>query len=113
MFRSVQAGFFQRVATGHAGTLVEGLALADHHGGHMGQRREIARSADGALFRDHRGDALVQHGLDQADQLDAHARSAAAERNELQRHDQPDDVIRQRRTNAAAMRQDEISLQLR
>jgi hypothetical protein len=34
-----------------------------------------------------------------------------AQRNQFQRHDQADDVLRQRRANAAAMRQDQVALQ--
>ena len=34
-----------------------------------------------------------QHRLDQRDRTGAYARRAAAERDQLQRHDQPDDVL--------------------
>ena len=77
----------------------------------MGERREIAGGADGALFRDDRDDALFEHRLDQPHQFEPHAGSAAAERDQLQRHDQADDVLRQRLADAAAMREDEVALQ--
>jgi hypothetical protein len=99
------------VAAGQALATEEGFAFAHHDGGEMGEGCEIAGGADGALFRDQRHDALFQHGLDQPYQLQPHARSAAPERDQLQRHDQAHDVFRQGSADAAAMRQDEVALQ--
>lgn len=79
----------------------------------MGQRREIAGSADRTLFGNDGNDTFLKHGFDQPHQFQPHAGSAAAERNQLQRHDQPHDIFRKRCADPAAMRQDEIALQRR
>lgn len=93
-----------RPAKGH-------VTLADHRRGHMRQRRQIAGSAHGTFLGNDRNDALDQHRFDKADQFRAHARSAAAERDQLQGHDQADNVFRQRVADTAAMRQDQIALE--
>ncbi|MEY9166480.1 hypothetical protein ABIE78_004599 [Sinorhizobium fredii] len=89
----------------------EGFAMAHHHGGHMGERCEVAGSTDRTLFRDQRDDALFEHSFDQPNKLEAHAGGAASKRDQLQGEDQAHDVFRQRLTDAAAMREDEIALQ--
>ncbi|MCY1553301.1 hypothetical protein D9M68_897710 [compost metagenome] len=76
----------------------------------MGQRRQIPRRANRALFGDHRNDAVLQHVFDQGDQFHPYARRATPKRQELQRHDQAHDAFRQRRTDAAAVRQDQVAL---
>ena len=79
----------------------------------MRQRRKVARCADGALAGDHRGDALAQHVLDHGEGLPGDARGAAPGREQLQRHHQPSGGNIQRLADAAAMRQDQVALQLR
>ncbi|MEY9787198.1 hypothetical protein ABIE77_001756 [Sinorhizobium fredii] len=95
----------------HAFAGDEGLAMPHHHGGHMGERCKVAGGADRALLRDQRNDALFEHPFDQANEFETDAGSAAPERDELQRHDQADDVIGQRLADPAAMREDQIALQ--
>ena len=48
---------------------------------------------------------------EQADELQPHARRAAAERNQFQRENQPHDVFRQRRADAATVGQDQVALE--
>ncbi len=87
------------------------LAVADHHGGHMGEGGEVARGADGALRGDDGRDARGQHLFQQGHDLPPHAGGAAAEGEELQRHHQAGDRAGHRIAHAAAMRQDQVALQ--
>ena len=89
----LQAGCGESAARRHALAVEEGFALAHHHRRHMRERRKIAGSADRALFRDDRDDALFQHASISANDVRPDAGSAAPERDELQRHDQADDVF--------------------
>ena len=93
-------------------TLMLRRSLADHHGGHMGERREVTAGPDRALRGDDRCYAMRQHRLQQRHDIPPNPRSTAPKRQQLQRHHQPDDVARHRIANTAAMRQDQVSLQL-
>jgi|GEM_PF-3199454 hypothetical protein len=106
-----EAGPRQRLGGGQTLAGVEGLALAHHRRRHVRERREVAGGADRALFRDDGNDALLQHRLDQADDLHTCTGRAAAERQELQDHDEADDANVEWRADAARMRQDQIALQ--
>lgn len=107
----LEAGPFEGLRAREPFAGEEGFGLAHHHRRHMGKGRKIAGGADRAFFRDQRNDAPIQHAFDQPHQLQPHAGGAAPERDQLQRHDQPHDILRQWRADAAAMRQDEIALQ--
>ena len=50
-------------APGRTPAVVLGLARAEHHRGHVGERREVARGADRALHRHDRGHAAREHRL--------------------------------------------------
>ncbi len=58
-----QPGLGQRLGAGHALALIHRLARADHRGGHMRQRGQIARRADRSLRRDHRDHAPAPASL--------------------------------------------------
>ena len=79
----------QRRIGRHALAVEEGLADAEHRGGHVRERREIARRADRALLRHHRDHAAVEHLLHEGERFGPHAGRAAREARELQRHHQP------------------------
>ncbi len=101
----------QRRCTRHAFAGIEGLAVAHHHRGHVRKRREVSGRANGAFLRDERDHALVQHRFEEPDEFEPHTGGAAAERDQLQCHDQPHDVFRERLADAAAMGEDQIALQ--
>ena len=109
-FEPPRPGAGKGCAPRHPLTLQHGLAMAHHHRRHMGKRRKVARGTDRPLCRDHRQDALGQHAFDQGDQRGPHPRRAAAQRQKLQRQDQPHDAVVQRIADAAAMRQDQVAL---
>ena len=106
-----EAGGSQRLAARHPGSPEEGLALPDHRRRHMGERREVARCADGALRRHDRRHAPLEHRLDLTDDDGPDARSAAPERHELQRHHQAHERLWREIAHAAAVGQDEVPLQ--
>ena len=92
----------ERRRAGHPLAADLGLAVAEHHRRHVGERREVARGPDRALRRHHRRHARGQHRLHELDQLPAHARRAAPERDQLQRHHQPHDRRRRRLADAGS-----------
>ena len=101
----------QRLARGQSFAGEEGLALAHHRRRHVGERCEVAGRADRSLLRNERNDPARQHVLDELDDVHPHAGRAAAQRQQLQRHHQADDLLREWRADAAAMRQDQVALQ--
>ena len=108
----LQPGLGEAVARRHALAVEEDLAFADHRRRHMRQRREIARRADRALFRDDRHDALRQHRLDQRDQFRAARRTRRGRaRSSFSAMTSRTISRRKRRADAAAMRQDQVALQ--
>ena len=108
-----EAGPAERLGGGQALALEDRLALADHGGGHVRERREIARGADRALPGDDRQDVAGEHRLDERHGRRLHPRGAAAEGGELEREDEADHRRRQRLAHAAAVREDEVALQRR
>ena len=87
-------------------------ALPDQRRAEMGQRREVPGCADRALRRDQRqGIGLEQH-QQPLDHLPPDPRMAAAEPDRLQGDDQAHDPGVERLAEAAAVRQDEVALQL-
>ena len=87
------------------------LADPDQGSRHMGQRRQIAGSADRSL----RGDAGIDPVLDQfeqrLDQFPAHPGMAAGQTQHLQHHGQADRPIIQQRAGARRMGQHDVALQ--
>ena len=63
----------QCIAARHGLAVDERLPLADHDGGHMRQRRQIAGGADRSLLRHQRINAARQHGLQLLDDVAANA----------------------------------------
>ena len=59
-----QAHAGQRLFGGHTALGRVGIAHTDHHGGHVRQRRQIARGPDRALTGHHRDDSFGQHGFE-------------------------------------------------
>ncbi|MCY1172268.1 hypothetical protein D9M73_124000 [compost metagenome] len=87
------------------------FADPDHRRRHVRQRREIAARADRALARDDRGQALVEHRLEQGDRLRLHARCPLPQARQLQCHHQPDDRHGRRRAGAGRMAQHDVALE--
>ncbi len=86
------------------------FADADHGGGHMGERREVARGADRALRRNDRRHAPVEHRGDAVDRLRPDAGGALREARQLQRHHEPRDRERRRLADAGGVRQHDVAL---
>ena len=89
----------------------EAFADADHDGGHVRERRQVAGSTDRALRRHHRNDVVDEHRLEQFDRLGAHAGSALRQARELQRHHQPHDGDRHRLADAGGVRKHDVALE--
>ena len=106
-----ETGLGQRLGGRHALAPIENLADADHRRRHMGERREVARSADRALARHHRHQVLRQHGLQQGDGRGRDAGGALRQAGELQHHHQPGDGGRHRLADAGSMGEHDIALQ--
>ena len=79
----------------------------------MGQRRQIARSAQRTLLVDHGQDAAVEKFDQPFDRLQLHARMAVGERLDLEQKHQPDDLGRHALARAARMRHHQVALQPR
>ncbi len=95
-----------------AGKAVD-LAFTDHGRGHVGQRRQVTRGADGALRRNDRGQAAVKHGFEHVHGFDAHARGAVAEAGQFQRHHQADNGFRRVVADTGRVAEDDIALKRR
>ena len=78
----------------------------------MGKRREVARRADRSLGRNHRQSIVLEQGEQELDGAPAHARIAERQAGRLERQDQTDHGIGQRRAQPAHVRQHEAPLQL-
>ena len=94
----------QRFGRRHDAIVEESLADADHGGGHMGERREVARSADRALRGNDRRHAAVEHRADAIDRPGRDAGGALPQAAEFQRHHEPRDGNRNRLADAGGMR---------
>ncbi len=103
----------ERLGRRHDPIVEHGLADADHRGGHVGERREVARGADRALRRNDRRHAAIEHRRDAVDRLRPHAGGALGEAAELQRHHQPRDGDGRRLAHACRVRQHDVALKLR
>ena len=77
----------------------------------MGQRCQIAGRGNRALRGNDRRHTLGQHPLQLRDDLPAHTRGAAPQRQQFQHHHQTGDRARHRIAHTAAMRQDQVALQ--
>ena len=75
----LEPGLAQRLGAGQPAAADLGLALADQHERRMGERRQVARGADGAAARHDRRHAAREQLAHELHQLDAHARVAARE----------------------------------
>ena len=104
-------GAAQRLFAGQSLAPVKGLALADQHGGHVREGRQIAGGADRSLGRYPGNDLALEQGVQGIDHGPANARSAAPEGEQLQRDHQPRFGAGQGRADAAAMAQDQLALQ--
>ena len=101
----------QRFGRGHAHGVDENFTAADHCRRHMCQRCKIAARADRTLARDHRGQALHQHRLQQRNRFRPDTGSALAETGQLQRHHQPHNVDRRWLSGTGSMAEHNIPLQ--
>ena len=108
-----ETGSGQRIKARYDLAVDKRLPLADHDGGHMRERRQIAGRAYRSLLRHQRTNAVRQHGLELLDDFAANARSAPPQRDDLQRHHQAHDRFGRGRPYPAAMRHNEVSLQQR
>ena len=77
----------------------------------MRERRKITRRANGSLRRNARTHAGVEKRNQCIDQQRTHARISLRQAADLERENQPDDIVGQRRTDPRAVRQYEIALQ--
>jgi hypothetical protein len=102
----------QHVGCGVNRAVVPDLALAYQAAGKMRKRGKVTRCADRALGRDDRQGVMGEERKQQPDDLRPHARIAARETCRLEREDEPDDLVRQGRADAAHVREDEPALQL-
>ncbi len=77
------------------------LALAEQAAGEMGERRQVAGGADRALGRDHRQGVMVEELQQQLDGPPLHPGMAEREARGLERQDQADHGVRERRAEPA------------
>ena len=87
------------------------LPQPEQHRGHVGERGEIARGADGALRRNARIHARVEQRHHRIDHLGSHARVAAREARDLEQHREAHRGIVEQRAHAHAVREHEVALQ--
>ena len=92
--------------------LIPGFPPAQDHQGHMGQRRQIARRAQGALAGHHGGHALVEHVQQALDELPADAGVALDQSVGPQEHHGPDHFLREGVAHGHAVAQDQVLLEL-
>jgi hypothetical protein len=78
----------------------------------MAERREITRSTDAALLRDHRQHAGVEQGDQSLDQIRPHATGRAEEHVRPQQHQGADGRRSQRRPDARGVAPNQIGLEL-
>ena len=102
----------ERVAGGEDFALEVDPPLAHHRGDEVGERGEVARCADAALARDERHGVPVEQALERVDHQRANTGKSATEAEQLQDNHQPNDMARQCVAEPAAVRQDQVALQL-
>ena len=117
LFRAEHEGFQpnggQAVARGDQRALDANLAFAQQHQREMSERRQIAGGADGAFFRNAGHHARVKQRKQRVDQRDTHAGMAARQADDFGRHHQTRDVVGQQIAQTHAVRQHQITLQIR
>ena len=79
----------------------------------MGERREVARRADGALLRHDRVDAALEERQQPVDDDRAAAAVAERERVRPEQQHRPDDLHGQRRADARRVAHQEVLLEPR
>ena len=89
-----------------------GLALAHQRERAVGQRREVAGAAEGAVLVDDRGDPGVQHVGHGLRDLGPHAGVAGADGLQPQEHQRADDLPLHARPHAGGVRADDVALEL-
>jgi hypothetical protein len=107
-----EAGAPQCVRRRHPHALEEDLAMADQGGAEMRERRQVSRSADRSLRRDHRDDAAVDHVEQRLDHLGPDAGMSAPQARGLEDRHETHRLGRERRSDADAVREHERRLQL-
>ena len=86
-------------------------SFAEQGGDEVGKRRKIARGANAALGRDDWQRVPIDQRLESVDHRAANARETAAETEQLEQDHQSDDVARERFSEPARMRQDQVALE--
>jgi hypothetical protein len=84
---------------------------AQQHRREVRERRQVARCADRTLGRNARIDVGVQQLDHRLDDLGTHAGISASEARDLQQQHQAHDLVGQQRTDAYAVREDQVALQ--
>ncbi len=102
----------ERVGGGHHRAGKVDPSLPHQGGNHVRQRGEVARCADGPLRGDERHRVGVEQGLQCVDHFAADTRVAPAKANQLEDDHQPRDVARKSFAKPAAVRQDQVALQV-
>ena len=92
--------------------LIISLAHADHNQNHVGQRSQVAGSAQGSLLRDERGNALVQHVNHGLHGLQTDTGEALGKVIHTKKHDASCHILRERIAAAYCVGDDQISLKL-
>ena len=105
------SAFGHRLSAIGRGTNDEGVSLTHDDEGQMGQRREIAGSADAALLGDGRHHAAVVHLDELVDQLRCHSRMSLGQRLDAQSERESADAETQQRSHADRMAAQQILLQ--
>ncbi len=101
-----------RIRRHAAGRRVD-LAFADHRGGHVRQRRQVARRADAALARNDRDQVEPEHVLDALQGLTLHAGRTLRQRRHLQRQHQPTTGRGAGFADAGGVREHDVALKRR
>ena len=102
----------ERRGRGHHRPVKAHLADADQAASEMGKRRQITRGADRTLGRNHWQRVMIDEREQELDGAPPDAGMTEREARRLQREDQTDHGIWQRRAEAAHVRQHEAPLQL-
>ena len=95
---------------GHAPALMEHVALAEHGGGDVRERAEVARRADGSLLGHHGRDAEVEEVDQLRQRFQRDAGMSAKQAVEAQQHDGAHHVDGQRFADADGVAADQVFL---
>ena len=107
----VDCGAAQRLPAGQPLAAVDRFTLADDAEREVGQRREIAAGADGALLRDHRVHAAIQHVHERLRYQRSNPAIPERQRVGAQSHHDPRFGLRKRTAQPAGMAAHQVELQ--